>query len=60
MENTVSRAAAGAAATAAATLALKFHPIHVTNKNETKHIMKLSHVNVSIYDKIATSQQNSD
>jgi hypothetical protein len=39
---------------------LKFHPKHVTNKNKTKHIMKISHINVNIYDKPATSQQNSD
>jgi hypothetical protein len=40
--------------------ALKFHRKHVTNKNKTKHIMKISHITVSIYDKTATSQQNSD
>ena len=44
----------------AAAIALKFHPKHVTNTNKTKHIMKISHINVSIYDKTATSQQNSD
>jgi hypothetical protein len=38
---------------------LKFHPKHVINKNKTKHIMKISHINI-IYDKTATSQQNSD
>jgi hypothetical protein len=26
---------------------LKFHPKHVTNKNKTKHIMKISHINVN-------------
>jgi hypothetical protein len=31
-----------------------------TNKNKTKHIMKISYINVNIYDKSATSQQNSD
>jgi hypothetical protein len=46
MENTVSISAAGAAA---ATIALKFHPKHVPNKNKMKHIMKISHINVSIY-----------
>jgi hypothetical protein len=39
---------------------LKFHQKHVTNKHKTKHIMKISHINVNIYDKTATSQQNSD
>jgi hypothetical protein len=53
-------AAAAAAAVAAAAIALKFHTKHVTNKNKTKHIMKISHINVNIYDKAATSQQNSD
>ena len=45
---------------AAAAVGLKFHTKHVTNKNKTKHIMKISHINVNIYDKTATSQQNSD
>jgi hypothetical protein len=53
-QNPVSRAAA------AADIALKFHPKHVTNTNKTKDIMKISHINVNIYDKTATSQQNSD
>jgi hypothetical protein len=35
----------------AAAIALKFHPKHVTNKNKTKHTMKISHINVNIYDK---------
>jgi hypothetical protein len=48
------------AAAAAAAITLKFHPKHVTNKNKAKHIMKLSYINVNIYDKTATSQQNSD
>jgi hypothetical protein len=52
--------AAAAAAAAAAAIGLKFHTKHATNKNKTKHIMKISHINVSIYDKTATSQQNSD
>jgi hypothetical protein len=47
------------AAAAVAAIALKFHPKHVTNKNKAKH-MKISHINVNIYDKTATSQQNSD
>jgi hypothetical protein len=34
---------------------LKFHPKHVTNKNKTKHIMKISHINVNIYDKTVQS-----
>ena len=58
------RAAAAAAAihiypraVAAAAIALKFHPKHVTNKNKMKHIMKISHINVSIYDKTVTNQQ---
>ena len=38
------------AAAAVAAIALKFHPKHVTNKNKTKHIMKISHINVNIYD----------
>jgi hypothetical protein len=38
---------------------LKFHLKHVTNKNKTKHIMKIPHINI-IYDKTTTSQQNSD
>jgi hypothetical protein len=33
---------------------------HVTNKDKAKHIMNISHINVKIYDKTATSQQNSD
>jgi hypothetical protein len=37
---------------AAYSITLKFHPKHVTNKNKTKHIVKISH----IYDKTATSQ----
>jgi hypothetical protein len=41
---------------AAAAIALKCHPKHVTNKNKTKHIMKISHISVNIYDKTATSQ----
>ena len=63
-KNPVSRAAAAAIYSylraAAAAIALKFHPKHVTNKNKAKHIMKISHINVSIYDKTATTQQNSD
>jgi hypothetical protein len=56
-----SAAAAATTATAeAAAIALKFHPKHVTNKKKTKHIMKISHINVNMYDKTATSQQNSD
>jgi hypothetical protein len=51
---------AAAAAASAATIALEFHTKHVTNTNKTKHIMKISHINVNIYDKTATSQQNSD
>jgi hypothetical protein len=53
-----------AAATAiyprAAAITLKFHQKDVTNKNKMKHSMKISHINVNIYDKTATSQQNSD
>jgi hypothetical protein len=52
--------AAVAAAAAAATIGLKFHPKHFTNKSKTKHIMKISYINENIYDKTATSQQNSD
>ena len=26
------------------TIALKFYPKHVTNKNKTKHTMKISHI----------------
>ena len=58
--------AAAAAATAiypraaAAAITLKFHQKDVTNKNKMKHSMKISHINVNIYDKTATSQQNSD
>jgi hypothetical protein len=40
-------------------IALKFHPKHITSKSKTKHIMKISHINIT-YDKYATSQQNSD
>jgi hypothetical protein len=29
-------------------------------KHKAKHIMKISHISVNIYDKTATSQQNSD
>ena len=60
--NPVSRASAAAIHVyprAAAAIELKFHPKHVTNKNKTKHIMKISHINI-IYDKTATRQQNSD
>jgi len=28
--------------------------------DKTKHIMKISHISVNIYDKTPTSQQNSD
>jgi hypothetical protein len=38
-----------AAAAAASAISLKFHPEHVTNKSKTKHIMKISHINVNIY-----------
>jgi hypothetical protein len=48
------------AAAAAAAIALKFQPKHVTNINKTKHIMKISHIGVNIYDKTASSQENSD
>ena len=48
------------AATAAAAIGLKFLPKHVTNKNKSKHIMKISHINVNIYDKAATRQTNID
>ena len=61
-QNPVSRAAAAAIHTylraAAAAIALKLHPKQVTNTNKAKHIMKTSHINVNIYYKIATSQQN--
>jgi hypothetical protein len=63
LENTPRAAAAAAAIyprAAVAAIGLKFNPKHVTNKNKTKHIMKISHINVNIYDKTATSQQNSD
>ena len=47
-QNPVSREAAAAiyprVAAAAAAIGLKFHPKHVTNKNKTKHIMKISHI----------------
>jgi hypothetical protein len=62
-QNPVSRAAAAAIHTylrAAAAISLKFHTKHVTNTNKTKHIMKISHINVNIYGKTATIQQNSD
>ena len=56
-QNLVSRAVAAAIhtylrAAAAAAIALKFHAKHVTNTNKTKHIMKISHINVNIYDKL--------
>ena len=38
---------------------LKFHPRHVANKNKTKHIMKMPHINIS-YEKATLNQQNSD
>jgi hypothetical protein len=54
LENTPRAAAAAAVAinpraavAAAAAIGLKFHPKHVTNKNKTKHIMKISHINVN-------------
>ena len=52
-------AAASAAAATAAAAALKFHQKHVINKNKTKHIMKISYINI-IYDKTTRSQQNSN
>jgi hypothetical protein len=45
---------------AAAAITLQFYPKHVINKNKTKHIMKIPYINVKIYDKTVTSQQNSD
>jgi len=57
------RAAAAAIyprAAAAAAIALIFHPKHLTNENKTKHFMKISHINVNIYDKAATMQPNSE
>jgi hypothetical protein len=51
-------AADAAAAAALGVFSKSFH--YLTNKNKTKHIMKMSHINVNIYDKTATSQQNSD
>jgi stage III sporulation protein SpoIIIAA len=39
---------------------VEISPKHVTNKNKVKHIKKISHININIYDKTATSQQNSD
>jgi hypothetical protein len=39
---------------------LKFHQKHATKKNKNKHIMKISHINVNIYEKTTKSQQNSD
>ena len=39
---------------AAAAIGLKLHPKHITNKNKTKHIMKISYINI-IYDKTPTS-----
>jgi cobalamin biosynthesis protein CbiD len=57
---TGSAAATAASAAVAVAIALKFHSKHVTNKNKTKHIMKISQIKVNIYDKTATSQQNSD
>jgi hypothetical protein len=39
------------AATAAAAAAIAFY---VTNKYKTNHIIKISHINVNIYDKTAT------
>ena len=44
------------AAVAAAAGGLKFHTKHARNKNKTKHIVKISHINVNSYDKTATSQ----
>jgi hypothetical protein len=41
-------------------ITLKFNPKYVKNKNKTKHIMKISHINVNIYDKTATSQYYND
>ena len=52
--------AAAVAATAAAAITFEFHQNKVTEKHKTKHIMKISHIKVNIYDKAATSQQNSD
>jgi P pilus assembly chaperone PapD len=41
----------GGDAAAADAIALTFHQKHVTNKNKTKYIMKISHISVNIYDK---------
>ena len=46
-KHTYSSAAAAAAAVAA--ISLKSHTEHATNKNKTKHIMKISQINVCIY-----------
>jgi hypothetical protein len=37
-----------AAAAGAAAIVFKFHPKHVTSKHKTKHIMKISHIDVNI------------
>ena len=54
-----SSSAIAAAAAAVVGITLKFHQKHVPKKHKKKHIMKISHINVNIYDKAATSQQNS-
>jgi len=45
---------------AAAAISLKFHQKHLKNENKTKHFIKISHINVNIYDKTAKSQPNSE
>ena len=47
-------------AASASTISLKFHPKHVTNKNKTKHIMKISHINVNIWKLRKKSKLNSE
>ena len=57
------RSAVTAATTTTATaavIALKFHPKLLTNENKTKHFMKISHINVNIYEKAKTSQPKSE
>ena len=39
---------------------VKTQQLNYKISDKTKHIMKISHINVNIYDKTVTSQQNSD
>ena len=43
-----------------AKLRVKTQKVNDKISDKAKHIMKISHINLNIYDKAATNQQNSD